>query len=486
MVLKICAAELSANKLVVLGKYEIGGWSHSDILGHADDLESQCVNAGFQGKKDETLFISKYDHSKACLIIGLGNKDERMDGTLSYEELGGKLYTVLSRLQFESVDIALDLGPVSFAHVAHGMHLKSWAFDAYKTKDARRFKKPVLQNVCFMTKDVQAFDEQFHKLDAIAQGSFTIRDVISQPPNVMYPEALAMKAKELEKLGVKVTLLSKKELHKLGCHALLGVAQGSQYDPYMVVLHWEGSKSDPIAVVGKGVTFDTGGISIKPSANMDKMKTDMSGSAVVMGLMKTLALRKSKANVYGIMGLVENMPSGTAQRPGDIVTSMSGQTIEILNTDAEGRLVLADCLWYAKEKLNPTKIIDLATLTGAIVVCLADEYAGLFTNDKELCENLRKAGDETGELLWPMPLSSYYDKMVDSDVADLKNIGGGEGGGSITAAQFLQRFVGDIPWAHLDIAGVAFRKGDRPLHGKGASGFGLRLLNKYIMDHFEK
>ena len=298
---------------------------------------------------------------------------------------------------------------------------------------------------------------------------------------------MAKYAKELSKIGVKVDVLGEKEMTKLGFGALLGVGQGSVRESQLVVMKWMGGKKDekPIAVVGKGVTFDTGGINIKPSNGMEDMKYDMAGSGVVLGLMQSLAMRKAKVNVIGVMALAENMPSGSAQRPSDVVTSLSGQTIEVLNTDAEGRLVLADALWYTQDKFKPQYIIDLATLTGAITVALGYEYAGLFSNDDKLCDMLTAAGTAVGEPLWRLPMGKAYDKDINSDVADVKNVGSGRGAGSITAAHFLERFVNKTPWAHLDIAGMAWDKAAKPLTGKGATGYGVRLLNEFLIKNFE-
>jgi leucyl aminopeptidase len=283
-------------------------------------------------------------------------------------------------------------------------------------------------------------------------------------------------------------VLGKAEMTKLGMGALLGVGQGSANESQLVVMQWKGnpkSKDKPLAILGKGVTFDTGGISIKPAAGMEDMKWDMGGSAVVIGLMRALAGRKAKVNVVGVVGLVENMPSGTAQRPGDVVRSMSGQTIEVINTDAEGRLVLADALWYTQQRFKPEFMIDLATLTGAIIIALADQHAGLFSNNDQLSDRLIAAGKATGEPLWRFPLTDEYDKMINSDIADMQNVGG-RGAGSITAAQFLLRFVNKVPWAHLDIAGMAWSKADKPITPKGATAFGVRLLNRFLADNYEK
>ena len=310
---------------------------------------------------------------------------------------------------------------------------------------------------------------------------------------MLYPEALAEKAKGLEKLGVKVEVLGERQMRKLGMGALLGVGQGSARESQLVVMQWNGAtgkggrraKGDgPIAFVGKGVTFDTGGISLKPAASMEDMKWDMGGAAVVMGLMKALAGRKARVDAVGIVGLVENMPSGEAQRPGDIVTSMSGQTIEVINTDAEGRLVLADALWYCKDRFKPRFMVDLATLTGAIIICLGSEKAGLFANDDELAGRLFAAGEKVGEPLWRMPLGDAYDKLIKSDAADMKNVGN-RAGGSITAAQFLQRFVDKTPWAHLDIAGVTWKSKATATVPKGATAFGVRLLDRLVAEHYE-
>ena len=323
---------------------------------------------------------------------------------------------------------------------------------------------------------------------AIADGVILTRDLVSEPANVINPKTLAQEARKLSKLGVKVEVLGQARLKQLGMGALLGVAQGSANEPQVVVMHWNGAaaaKTQPVAFVGKGVTFDSGGISIKPSGGMEDMKWDMGGSGVVIGLMKALAARKAKVNAVGVVGLVENMPSGTAQRPGDIVTSMSGQTIEVINTDAEGRLVLADVLWYTQKRFKPKVMIDLATLTGAVIIALGDLHAGLFSNSDELCDRLGKAGLAVGERIWRLPLASEYDKLIDCDAADMKNVGS-RGAGSITAAQFLQRFVAGVPWAHLDIAAVTWSKKNKPTVPKGGTGFGVRLLDRFVADYYEK
>jgi leucyl aminopeptidase len=328
-------------------------------------------------------------------------------------------------------------------------------------------------------------------MKAVANGVFVTRDLVSEPPNVLNPAEMAERCRTLTSLGLKVDVLGPKEMTKLGFGALLGVAQGSVNEPRVVVLHWHGAggpgkkgRDKPVAFIGKGVTFDTGGISIKPAGGMEDMKWDMAGAGAVVGLMAALAGRKAKVDAVGVVGLVENMPSGTAQRPGDVVKSYSGQTIEVINTDAEGRLVLADVIWYTHQKFDPRFMVDLATLTGAIIISLGHEYAGMFSNDDELSARLADAGKAVGEKLWRMPMDDAYDKAIKSDIADMKNVGG-RPGGSITAAHFIKRFVNGKPWAHLDIAGTAWSTKDSPTVPKGATGFGVRLLDRLVADHYE-
>jgi leucyl aminopeptidase len=326
------------------------------------------------------------------------------------------------------------------------------------------------------------------KLKALLDGVFFTRDLVSEPGNILHPDEYAKRIAKLRKYGLKVTILDQKKLKKLGCNALLGVGQGSVRGSYLVIMEWNGSKnkSKPLAFVGKGVCFDTGGISLKPAKFMEDMTYDMAGSATVVGLMKTLALRKSKINAVGVVGLVENMPGGNAQRPGDIVKSYSGKTIEVLNTDAEGRLVLADALTYTEQKFKPSLIVDLATLTGAIIVALGSEYAGLWSNNDKLSKQLSEAGEQVGEKLWRMPLHENYNKLMNSKNADMQNINYVGGAGSTTAAQFLQRFIiNKTPWAHLDIAGMAFSKYAGALNSGGATGYGVRLLNKFVEENYE-
>ena len=374
------------------------------------------------------------------------------------------------------------------ANVAFGARLAAYRFDKYRTKEKKE-EKPSLRAITVMVKDPVAARKAYGDFAKVAEGVFFTRDLVSEPANVLFPESLAARARSLTDLAVKVEVFDEKRIRKLGMGALLGVAQGSVRAPRVVVMQWKGAPrakdKRPIAFVGKGVTFDTGGISIKPSGGMEDMKWDMGGSGVVMGLMKALAGRKAKVNAVGVVGLVENMPSGSAQRPGDIVTSMSGQTIEVLNTDAEGRLVLADALWYCQDRFKPRAMIDLATLTGAIVVALGQEFAGLFSNDDDLAERLSAAGKAVGEGVWRLPLGEAYDKLLNCDIADMKNITGVRGAGSITAAQFLQRFVNEVPWVHLDIAAVTWSKKGAPCVPKGGTGFGVRLLDRFVRDNYE-
>ncbi|HYJ58506.1 MAG TPA: leucyl aminopeptidase, partial [Methyloceanibacter sp.] len=362
---------------------------------------------------------------------------------------------------------------------------KSWKKQATGAEENDR----TLKKIVIHCADPKAAAQAFAPVRGMAEGVALARDLVNEPANVLGPTEFAARAKALTKLGVQVELLGPKVLQKLGMGALLAVGQGSDRPSHVVVMQWKGAGvkgGDPIAIVGKGVTFDTGGISLKPAAGMEDMKGDMAGAACVVGLMHELAARKATVNVVGIIGLVENMPSGSAQRPGDVVTSMSGQTIEVLNTDAEGRMVLADCLWYAQKRFKPKAIVNLATLTGAVMVALGKEHAGLFSNNDELSERLTAAGRATGEKLWRLPLGAKYDKMIDSKVADMKNTGG-KWGGSISAAQFLQRFIKDnTPWAHLDIAGTAMSSVDSEINRSWGSGFGVRLLDRLIADHYER
>ncbi len=375
--------------------------------------------------------------------------------------------------------------PEAAADVAMGLKLRAYTFDRYKTRNKEDGERGAL-SVTLQLADDAAARRAFAAKDAVADGVILARDLVNEPANVLDPPEFARRAEELKALGVEVEVLDDAALARIGMRALLGVGQGSIKESRVVVMQWKGgnAKDEPVAFIGKGVTFDTGGISIKPAAGMEDMKGDMGGAACVTGLMHALAARKAKVNAVGVIGLVENMPDGAAQRPGDIVTSLSGQTIEIINTDAEGRLVLSDVLWYTKERFKPKFMVDLATLTGAILVALGQEYAGLFSNNDELAERLAKAGQETGEKVWRMPLGPEYDKMIDSKFADMKNTGGRHAG-SITAAQFLQRYVEKTAWAHLDVAGTAMSSPASDINKSWGSGWGVRLLNQLVKDHYE-
>lgn len=420
------------------------------------------------------------------VVVGLGtHKDVKK---LDWAKLGGAGVAAVSR--GSAIVIAdfpgNDAEPEEIAEMALGVRLRNYRFEHYKSKKKGEDKPEGLNKVVFAVDDVDAAKKAFKDADSVAEGTILARNLVNEPPNVLFPVEFANRAAELEKLGVDIEILDEKALRKLGMNALLGVGQGSDRESRVVVMRWNGGKSgqDPVAFIGKGVCFDTGGISIKPAEGMEGMKGDMGGAACVVGLMRALAGRKAKANVVGLIGLVENMPDGKAQRPGDIVTAMSGQSIEIINTDAEGRLVLADVLWYTQERFKPKFMINLATLTGAIMVALANHYAGMFSNDDELAEQLTLASEKTGEKVWRMPVTAEYDKMIDSQFADVKNTGG-RLGGACTAAAFLKRFVNDVPWVHLDVAGTAMDSPKNEISQTWASGWGVRLLDRLVRDNYE-
>ncbi len=452
----------------------------------------------FTGKRDQLLTVYAPAGAKCSQIVLMGlGKAENL--TLNQiENLGGNVFAHLGKTTDKTASIALDgLGKSKFdvgtcaAHFAFGMQLRGYRFDKYRTKDKPE-DKPALESVNVMSDKVSIAKQKFEKLSKISDGVFFTRTVVNEPPNVIYPETLAAESKKLSRLGIKVDVLDEKQIRALGMGALIGVAQGSVRSPRVVIMHYNGDKSakakksGPIALIGKGVTFDTGGISIKPAGGMEEMKWDMAGSGAVLGAMMALAGRKAKVNVIGAIGIVENMPDGNAQRPGDIVTSYNGQTIEILNTDAEGRLVLCDVMAYVQDKFKPSIMVDLATLTGAILVALGSEFAGLFSNDDNLSKQLTAAGEVVGERLWRMPMCDAYDSEINGFQSDLKNIGNGREAGSATAAHFLGRFVEKgVKWAHLDIAGTAWTKKDSGTTPKGATAYGVRLLNQWIADNFE-
>lgn len=413
--------------------------------------------------------LSDYSNFSGSKFLGLETKKNSLISVISEDCVGFK---------FGHNEI--------IAELAFGFHLKNYSFRKYKTLHKKTLKS--VSKINFYDKNNKKIKPLFENLSKLSQGIFLTRDLVSEPANVLFPEKFAEYSKILSKAGLKIDIFDENKIKKLGMNALIGVAQGSVKPPRVMVMNWKGSpnKSEkPIAFVGKGVTFDTGGISIKPSGGMEDMKWDMGGAAVVTGLMYNLALRKAKVNAVGIVGLVENMPDGNAQRPGDVVKSMSGQTIEVLNTDAEGRLVLADILWYIKENYKPKLMIDLATLTGAIIVALGDRYAGLFSNNDDLANKLFKSSKSVNELIWRLPMDNEFDKLLNCDIADMRNITNSRGAGSITAAQFLKRFVGDTSWAHLDIAGVTWSKKGTKISRPGGTGFGVRLLDNFIKQNHE-
>tara|TARA_B100001540_G_scaffold139247_1_gene123821 strand:+ start:21 stop:1484 length:1464 start_codon:yes stop_codon:yes gene_type:complete len=434
-------------------------------------------------KKDKIDSVN-LDFDYRIIIIMLSNKNNAQ----SSEELGAKFYDYIKKNEIEQITLVgtnfLSIHNKIFLNqFIHGAELKSYEFTLYKTK---KQKKEIVFNIL---KSKNKFNPKIkYNLDAVLKGVNFTKDLVSEPGNILHPDEYAKRIAQLKKFGLKVTVYDEKKLKKLGCNALLGVGQGSIRGSYLVTIEWRGNKSQskPLAFVGKGVCFDTGGISLKPARFMEDMTYDMAGSAVVVGLMKNFALRKAKINAVGVVGLVENMPGGNAQRPGDIVKSYSGKTIEVLNTDAEGRLVLADALTFTEKKFKPNLIIDLATLTGAIVVSLGSEYAGLFSNDDKLSKQIFDAGNKVEEKVWRLPLHENYDKLMNSKNADMQNINYVGGAGSTTAAQFLQRFIiNKTPWAHLDIAGMAFSKYAGALNTSGATGYGVRLLNKFVEDNYE-
>jgi leucyl aminopeptidase len=445
--------------------------------------------AKFKGGRDKTLDLPA-PAGLACdrlLIVGLHESgDEPANWTKTGGIVAGKIGRGKKATVLFEPPAAIEDAPAAAADFALGLRLRDYRFDRYKTKKKDDEAESEAGEYALAVSEPAAAKRAAKSREAVAAGVILARDLVNEPANVLTPVVFADHAKKLEKLGVEVEILDEKAMRKLGMRALLGVGQGSENESRVVLMRWRGARGDgkPLAVVGKGVCFDSGGISIKPAAGMEGMKGDMAGAACVVGLMHALASRKAKCDVVGAIGLVENMPSGTAQRPGDIVTSMSGQTIEIINTDAEGRLVLADVLWHVRKALEPSAIIDLATLTGAIMVALASEHAGLFSNNDELAARIDAAGKKTGETVWRMPLGKGYDKLIDSKFADMKNTGGPHGG-SITAAQFLQRFVDGAPWAHLDIAGTGMGSPASDINESWGSGWGVRLLDRLIADHYE-
>ena len=459
----------------------------SDFRGIFDDkINNKILNFLKSNKKTQKSKIASLnlEFDQKVMIILIVNKNDSQQA----EQLGSKFYDYIKG---NDIDNVLILGSSSSSiknkikldEFLHGAELKSYEFNLYKTKKTNKIINfNILKSKNIINEKIRT------KLDAILKGVNLTRDLVSEPGNILTPDEYTKRLLKLKKHGLKITVYDEKKLKNLGLNALLGVGQGSINGTYLVTIEWNGakSKSKPLAFVGKGVCFDTGGISLKPARFMEEMTYDMAGSAVVAGLMKNFALRKAKINAVGVVGLVENMPGGNAQRPGDIVKSYSGKTIEILNTDAEGRLVLADALSFTEKKFKPQFMIDLATLTGAIIVCLGEEYAGLFSNDDNISKKKFEAGEKVGEKVWRLPLHENYDKLINSKIADVQNINYAGGAGSITAAQFLKRFIlNKTSWVHLDIAGMAFSKKAANINPGGATGYGVRLLNKFIEDNYE-
>jgi leucyl aminopeptidase len=447
----------------------------------------------FTGAKNQTLAVLGQADFGRLTLLGTGKPGD-LDARAA-EALGGLVAAEANASGLKQVTVVVDaiegnsVSPADLAaHIALGAQLRAYRFDRYKTREKPE-QKPTLERITLVVAAPADARKAYAALEPTIAAVFFTRDLVSEPANVLYPVEFARRAKrELTKVGVKVEIKGEAEMRKLGMNVLLAVGQGSARDSQLLVMSWmNGPKNQaPIALIGKGVCFDTGGISIKPAGGMEDMKWDMGGAGAVTGAMRLIAARKAKANVIGICALVENMPDGNATRPGDVVTSLSGQTVEIINTDAEGRLILCDAMWYVQDKYKPQAMVELSTLTGAIIVALGHERAGLFSNNTQLATRLRKAGSEIGEKLWRMPLGPKYNKLIDSDIADMKNVGGGRDGGSITAAEFLQRFVQDgVAWAHLDIAGVAWGKGNETTP-KGATAYGVRLLDRLVADNYER
>lgn len=472
---------------VIIGA-ENGSFLSSSFTFSADELEflKKSSHRLHEASTDSVVFLPFWCRptNGAPLMAQVADLAKTDFSETEAQELGAKLFTVAEKLNAEEVviDFSQNFSPAIVAHIAAGFKMRSFKFDKYKTPNKKHKK---IETVHFISSSQSLSEQAFTPLDVVADAMAWARTQSSEVPNVLYPETFAHEAKNLKKYGLRIEILDEKDMAKLGMNALLGVAQGSVHEPYMVVAQWNGAdKSEaPIALVGKGVTFDSGGISLKPSSGMHEMKEDMTGAALVLATLQMAAQLNLPMNLVGVVGLVENMPSGSAQRPSDVVRSMSGKTIEVQNTDAEGRLVLADALYYTEKEFAPRCIIDFATLTGAIQVALGQEFAGLFSNSTPLSDALTHAGEATKERLWRMPLDPAFDKDIDSDIADVKNVGAGRGAGSITAAQFLQRFlVNKTPWAHIDIAAVTYDKKDRPLTGTGFTGFGVRLMHAFLKE----
>ncbi len=456
----------------------------------AGGLQRAIKAKGFKGEKGQSLTLIAPQGVKLdqIILLGLGKANEL--NSSDFENLGGqaiqKMGTQNGKLSLLIEGINNRKIPASeqAARIGLGAKLGAYRFEQYKAKEKRA---KLTNSITILCDDMAGARRAYADYNALANGICLARDLVNEPANILFPKEFAKRARALSKLGVKVEVLSEAQMKKLGMGALLGVGQGSDRDSQLVVMQWMGGKKSekPLAFIGKGVCFDTGGISLKPAGGMEEMKGDMGGAAAVTGLMHSLAARKAKVNVVGVLGLVENMPSHTAQRPGDIVTSMSGQTIEVLNTDAEGRLVLADALWYTQKRFKPKFMIDLATLTGAIIIALGQDFAGMFTDDDKLAQQLSDIGEVEKEPVWRMPLCDSFEKMINTPNADMKNIGGGRNAGSATAAHFLRRFTNKLPWVHLDIAGTAMGSPKNNISRSWASGYGVKLLDRFVKKYYE-
>jgi leucyl aminopeptidase len=489
---------------VTAGAWVVGAVEGGDLLPAAVRADKAAGGAlaravkvsAFKGKAGQFVEVPAPAGLKASrlLLVGLGKPesvDEKGLETLG-AQIAARLYATgdsAATLEIDAPKACKVKKPEVAAHLAFGAALRSYKFDKYRTRDLEQFERK-LTRLAVATPDAGAAKKAHVGLQAVADGIFLARDLVNEPPNVLYPAEFARRAKSvLTRLGVKVEILGEAEMRKQGFGALLGVGEGSDRESQLVVMRWHGGKKSqkPVAFVGKGVCFDSGGLSLKPGGAMMGMKGDMAGAAAVTGTMLALATRKARVNAVGVIGLVENMPSGGALRPDDVLKSLSGQMIEVLNTDAEGRLVLADALTYTQRRFAPKFVIDLATLTGAIVQTLGFEHAGVFSNDDQLVSRIQAAGRYTGERVWQLPLDPFYDKMIKSKIADMKNIGG-PNSGAITAAQFLKRFIEkDTAWAHLDIAGVAWQDGEqKPTIPSWGTGWGVRLLNRMVIEHYEQ
>ncbi|MBN8828662.1 MAG: leucyl aminopeptidase [Sphingobacteriia bacterium] len=456
---------------------------------HSINLSNLAKQFNFNGKKGES-FVATINNN-IHIFFGIGKRsDINLD---NIELLGGKCYAVMAAYKLANIAIYIDQAPLQHlenheaaAKFASGIRLRAYRFDKYRTNQKPE-DKVKLVNITFILEKAKDAQKEWKQVKLLSDAVYVARDLVCEPPNVLYPESFEERCLELKKLGVDIEVLDEEKMRSLGMNTLLGVGQGSIRESRVVVMNYKGGNktTKPIAFLGKGVTFDSGGLSLKSAGGMEDMKYDMAGAATVTGLMHHLASRKAKVNVVGVIGLVENMPDGAAQRPSDVVVSMSGQTVEVINTDAEGRLVLADILWYTQDRYKPQFMVDLATLTGAITITFGHYYAGLFSNNDELADKLFKTSQKVSEKLWRLPLGEEYEKCLHSEIADIQHTSNEKGAGSITAAQFLHHFVNNTPWAHLDIASMAWTKKDLEISPKGPTAFGVRLLSQFVMDYYD-